>query len=193
MTLKEQVIKNLVDFHGIMEKLKINFFLMDGTLLGLYRDGGLIEGDYDDIDVGIFEEDEPRMRDIIPAMEEAGFFNNKSFRLKGMIEGLSFKRWVNHIDIFLVHRKGNEAFNLARNCCKIGSLDYMAYIYPAECFEKLGEIFFEGMMFKIPCKTDRFLAARYNENWRTPHMRTEGFDMCNVKQNKALRGNYEYE
>ena len=192
MTLKQQALKNLEDLNDIMLEAGVDFFLMDGTLLGVYRDGDLIPGDYDDIDVGIREKDEPKMRRIIERAEKYGFTLYKTFELKEKTEGISIKRWANHIDIFLVHRKGDEAFNLGRNCCKIGSLPYMAYVYPAECFEKLDEIFFEGMMFKIPCKTDRFLAARYNENWRTPHRRGDGFDFKDLKQNKAIRGDYKF-
>lgn len=176
-----------------MAEADVKFFLMDGTLLGIYRDGDLIEGDYDDIDVGIFEKDERKIKKIIEMAEKLGFQLFKKFELKGKTEGISLKRWANHIDIFLVHKKGDEAFNLGRNCCKIGSLDYMAYVYPVECFEKLDDIFFAGLDYKIPTKTDKFLEARYNKDWRKPHLRTEGFDMCSIKQNNALMGNYEYE
>ena len=192
MELRYQAYKNLEDLHLIMLEAGVDFFLMDGTLLGIYRDGDLIAGDYDDIDVGIFKKDEPKMKRIIETAEKYGFQLFKQFKLKGNTEGISIKRWANHIDIFLVHRKGDEAFNLGRNCCKIGSLDYMAYVYPAECFEKLDEIFFAGVAYKIPTQTGKFLEARYNKDWQKPHLRSEGFNMCSIEQNNALKGDYDY-
>lgn len=195
MTLREQAVKNLLDFDKLMKKYQINYFLMDGTLLGLYRDGDLIAGDYDDIDVGMTESDWKKISQNTKIFKEEGFQMFKSFVLNQNQEGMSIKRWANHIDIFLVHKnkEKGEAFNLGRNCCRLGSREYMAYVYPLECFEKFNSLQFEGIEFVIPSETDKFLSARYNEDWKKPHLRTEGFNMCSVEQNKALKGDYDYE
>ena len=52
-------------FKIIMDGLKVDFFLMGGTLLGLYRDKSLIKHD-NDIDIGLMEdiELEPLMKNL---------------------------------------------------------------------------------------------------------------------------------
>lgn len=189
-SLKEQALKNLVDFKAIMKQLSVPFYLMDGALLGAYRDCDLIRNDYDDIDVGIPEEYEHWANEIYKWCQNNGFTSGKRFEHDGKFEGGSVSRNGNHIDFFIIHKKDDDAFNLARNFLPNNQLPYMAYVYPRECFDIPNKITFKGMEFYAPLDIEKFLTARYGQ-WRTPLIREEGFDWLNQEQNPALRINYK--
>ena len=58
-----------------MNRLNIPFFLSSGTLLGYYREGKILDHDYD-LDVGIFKRDYTLR--IIDEMENEGFNNYRN-------------------------------------------------------------------------------------------------------------------
>ncbi len=190
LSLKDQALKNLVDFKAVMDSLSVRFCLMDGTLLGAYRDRDFIPGDYDDSDVGIPEKYAHFANEIYKLCKEAGFESHKRFDYKGNFEGGSVSRNGNHVDFFIIHKKDKDAYNLGRNFLETQLHSYMAYVYPRECFDKMDTIIFKGMRFLCPSQTEKFLTARYG-NWRVPLTREKGFDWLDQKQNPALKGNYE--
>ena len=51
MDLRMQAFKNLLTANEIFKQLKIPYMVSSGLLLGLYRDGDIIPGDEDDIDL----------------------------------------------------------------------------------------------------------------------------------------------
>jgi len=188
-SLREQALKNLIDTKEVFEELKIPFCLMDGTLLGAYRDGDFIAGDYDDSDVGFSAEYFEKAPLIIKKFEERGFNKLKQFDYKEKFEGGAVMRKGNHVDFFCVHLKGKDAYNIGRNFLD-KSNDYMAYVYPIEGFTKFDKLIFKGMKFNIPNNVEDFLKARYGE-WKTPTRRGEGFSWLNREQNPCLTTNYE--
>ena len=190
LDLKEQALKNLVDFKDVMDKLGVPFCLMDGTLLGAYRDRDFIRNDYDDSDVGIPESFQDWANEIYKYCKDAGFEGHKRFDHEGKFEGGSVERNGSHMDFFIIHKKGNDAYNLGRNFLPENKKSYMAYVYPRECFDKRQRMIFKGMSFLIPYNPEKFLTARYGD-WKKPLTRLEGFDWLSQQQNPALKGNYE--
>ena len=61
--LHKQLYLLLEEFHKIILKCDISYFLDSGSLLGCYRNGEIIKHD-DDIDVCLFEEDFPKLKKI---------------------------------------------------------------------------------------------------------------------------------
>jgi len=188
--LKEQALKNLIDVKGAFDELGIPFCLMDGTLLGAYRDGDFIKGDYNDIDIGFDAKYSKKISLIIDKIEERGLKKIWGTDLRGKVVGRKVARGRNHVDIICIYKKEKEAYNLGRNFLPNNSKEYMAYVHPIECFKNFSKLIFKGMEFNIPNKVENFLKARYG-NWKTPIRRGEGFHWLNIKQNPNLTANYE--
>lgn len=190
INLKEQALKNLIDVKGAFDELEIPFCLMDGTLLGAYRDGDFIKGDYNDIDIGFDAKYSKKISLIIDKIEERGLKKIWGTDLRGKVVGRKVARGGNHVDIICIYKKEKEAYNLGRNFLPNNSKEYMAYVHPIECFKNFSKLIFKGMEFNIPNKVEDFLKARYG-NWKTPIRRGEGFHWLNIKQNPNLTANYE--
>jgi len=189
-SLKEQALKNLIDVKEAFDELRIPFCLMDGTLLGAYRDGDFIKGDYDDIDIGFDAKYSKKISLIIDKIEERGLKKIWGTDLRGKLVGRKVARGRNHVDIICIYKKEKEAYNLGRNFLPNNSKEYMAYVHPIECFKKFSKLIFKGMEFNMPNKVEDFLKARYG-NWKIPIRRGEGFNWLNIKQNPNLTANYE--
>ena len=191
ISLKEQALKNLIDTRAVFDRLGIPFCLMDGTLLGAYRDGDFIAGDYDDIDIGFDAEYFDKASAIFAEFLKMGFKKNRpQWDFRGRFEGGTVARDGSHIDFFCFHKEKDVAYNLARNALPDKSKEYMTYLHPVECFERFERLIFKGMEFNIPNKPESFLRSRYGD-WETPIRRGEGFNWLNLEQNPCLTTNYE--
>lgn len=56
----------------LFERQGINYWLDSGTLLGLMREGKLLEHD-EDIDIGLWKEEEEALQRVLPIVEEMGY------------------------------------------------------------------------------------------------------------------------
>lgn len=191
-SLKEQTLRNLVDTKQVFDELKIPFCLMDGTLLGAYRDGDFIAGDYDDIDISFDAKYFDRVPLIFKKFEEAGLRKFKQWDFRGGFEGGAVIRGGNHVDFYCIHkhRNGKEAYSLGRKSLPNDSKPYRAYVYPIEHFTKFDKLIFKGMEFNIPNKVESLLEVRYGD-WKTPTGRSKGFHFLNMEQNPNLTMDYE--
>ena len=71
--LKQEIYSDILSkTEKVMNRLNIPFFLSSGTLLGYYREGKILDHDYD-LDVGIFKRDYTLR--LIDEMENEGFNN----------------------------------------------------------------------------------------------------------------------
>lgn len=134
------------------------YFVVDGTLLGLVREGGFISRDYD-IDFGMWAEDyDPK---LVDAMAAAGF----AFRgFKGKPDNglvLKFGRDRIPIDIALYYREGGHAWAAAYK----GQDLQMRYRYPAFGTEPASLC---GVPVFVPSPPEAYLQAIYGRNWRWP-------------------------
>ena len=86
-----------------LEKHKINYWLDSGTLLGLVRDGKLIEGD-NDIDISVLETEVNKLNDLIinNMSLKKFYFNGKCFKVNLMPTTNNFNL---KIDINVFYKK----------------------------------------------------------------------------------------
>jgi len=189
---KQQAVDNLLCFAEIMQSNDVPFCLMEGTLLGAYRDKDFVKYDYDDVDLGILHQDWPFTVSgkVLLQFAGAGFTVVKAFTHEGLLEGICLSRGNNHIDIMRVHVVGGAAYNLAR--CRFLDLPLViAYEYPAECFTSFDMIEFLERDFCIPHNTEEALVARFLD-WQRP-VRRENYNYLDPKQVPCIRATWPKE
>ncbi len=144
--------ENLIIANEILTENKTSPFLLYGTLLGVFRDKQLIEGD-NDIDIGCnFRSFIANKENIISNFNLKGFFlakENKSL--------VTFVRKNEHIDLYLF-----------RKIPILGSFFSMNFYIPQRYLSNLKEIIFCDKKFLIPQHTELFLKYCYGNDWRTP-------------------------
>lgn len=73
---KEKCYQIIKDVDECMRKHNIFYYMSEGTALGLYRDGDLVEWD-DDVDFGIFEKDYEKFKNLfVPDIDKKGYMYN---------------------------------------------------------------------------------------------------------------------
>jgi len=147
-----------------LERFGKQLFLMYGTLLGHYRDGGFIPGD-DDFDSGFMAEAadpesvKAEVLGMILALVEAGFsvsFNRRGrlFRLHGRGAGAAGP----HIDVHSFWCQGGKVYAHNDFCAAERREQYLP---AAE-----GEL--EGVRVFVPAEPEVFLAHHYGPGWKVP-------------------------
>jgi len=187
--LKEQAELNLRDLYLVTKEHKINFCLMDGTLLGAYRDKDFCVNDYDDLDIGILDEDYDVSAEIlVEGLSELGFEKKKELIHNGKLEGFGLERGGSHFDVIRVNRhpKRAECYNVGRT---EGEHKIMAFVYSSKHFDKFGKIKFKGLWFKTPYDPDGFLTERYG-NWNHKIERP-AFEWWTQSNNNSIREDYD--
>lgn len=158
----EQLKQNLKDTREIADELEIPLILDCGSLLGVYRDGGVIKGDEDDVDFAVpYDVAEFKMLKIIRAFEKRGF---ELHRLRPTV--ITMKRGGSKID-FLFYRELEDEYyiTLYHNKRPFGLLT------KKHQWDNLGLIDYYGVTFLCPEDIEAHLAFRYGKDWRTPKLR----------------------
>ena len=138
-------LENLILVRDVLSALKVRYFLSDGTLLGLTRNGRFIEWD-NDIDVGILAEDfNVRTFGLCAAgMKQNGF----SYHFRGGWKKNLTARWLRQnvqVDFFFYFRLGDQrVFRL------FDTDEIIEYRYPAKLIEELVPVNFYGLSFMVP-------------------------------------------
>lgn len=143
------------------------FFVMYGTLLGIYRDNKLIRGDMD-IDIGIFlkggiidissfrkymRKNKVELRHSFE-VDQLGVIQD-TFILKGVRIDVAYLRHDNNCDIsYLTYDDRNELNKVL--------------LFPFHKIEKTRNYNFEDNMVRIPYDPEQYLEDTYGSNWRTP-------------------------
>jgi hypothetical protein len=83
--MKEFIDKQLNWITDILDENEIDYFLNDGTLIGIMRDGGLIPWDRD-IDIAILEKDVSKMGPVLKKAKLKGYSAGKS-SYRGLTSG----------------------------------------------------------------------------------------------------------
>jgi len=159
---KEQRWKILLEMKEILDSLNIPFFLTCGTALGAVREpDGFIERD-SDVDLGILENYENRIPEIIKKGEEKGWevgiWYDPTLNGKGKIISF-FKDGYELVDIGVYYREGEYYWH----CINFG--DCVQEFVPI--FE-FGKIKIRNVEFNIPSPSEKYLEAIYGKNWRIP-------------------------
>lgn len=176
---------NLLEFQRAMVRAQIPFYLIAGTLLGAYREGDFIDGDEKDIDVAVMERHFARIDDIHQSLTDAEFVRSKVFTVKDKVEGVTWQRGSNHIDIACMHLKDGRAYHLGRSAGQHGLPRVFACVYPGRCFTFASLcIEFLGQEFIIPNDPELFLSANYG-TWKTP-IAPKDFDYLDIKHRPCI-------
>ena len=156
---KKKLERVLVKVKQSFDKHKIPFWLIGGVVLGLVREKGFIENDFD-IDLGISSEDVARA--IRCCKNELGVVEVRE--KDGVVRCIKTQREGIKIDVLIFRRKKEMRYIVA-HCENIG---YVYHVYPSKLFRELEEIIFLGQKFKVLSPVEEYLECEYGADWRTP-------------------------
>ena len=166
-------IGTVIKFLKILKPQNIDFFLMDGSLLGAVRQGSFA-GRPKDIDFGIKEDKFPKLLDAIPLLKKIGakfvrerFYKNKLTRLQIEFPGML-------VDIGIYRKKNVEGKEMW------GNEDETKWIEKTErgSGQKFDSLTFPmdnlipikvyGREFLAPPNPEIYLEKKFGKNWRIP-------------------------
>lgn len=190
---KADAIRNLRDFHQTAKRVRLPYVLIDGTLLGAFRDGDFCEGDEDDIDIGVLSEDYELVETLELHLKKRGFQVDDHFYFGDRLEGVKLKRGASHFDVVRIshHPTEPECYSVGRVVRKTprgNIMDAIAFVYPEHHHFGFDTIEFYGMNFRIPADPEGFLSVRYGD-WRTPVTRASGFNWYE-QGHRSIRDSY---
>tara|TARA_B100000963_G_scaffold352200_1_gene365005 strand:+ start:3163 stop:3855 length:693 start_codon:yes stop_codon:yes gene_type:complete len=169
--LKQEIYTDILSkTEKVMNRLNIPFFLSSGTLLGYYREGKILDHDYD-LDVGIFKKDYTVR--LIDEMEKEGFYNyrnlgdvERGFEMSFYLPKSKIGKYAK-IDIF-VHNNEQIGFKKYMYWASYRKPDYVKRIkYRVSAFN-IKPIKFNGVRVGIPSDTELYLREHYGSDWKTP-------------------------
>ena len=162
----------LEDIAKILDKLKIDYWLEGGTLLGVRRENRLLPWD-NDVDLSLMVLDRKNENELISALKKSGFrvrlrkyesdhdyckkddsrlIKIRKSYLFGLIKGAVC------LEIFIKYKVGDKAY------WKIG--DVVKNV-PYKYYAKTKKVEFNNYRYSIPELTDEYLTYRYGD-WQTP-------------------------
>jgi hypothetical protein len=157
-------IETLTLARDALATFNVRHFLIDGTLLGLVREGRFLDKDDEDIDIGVLAEDF--------TIYSFGLFRalmrRKGFSLEHFdgVWGTYFVTvWFRdnlELDVFFYFRRGNQ-----RIAYELDSSHIRGYYYPAWLIENLSPVDFYGKSFMAPKHKEAVLAHQYGD-WTIP-------------------------
>ena len=127
-----------------------SYWLASGTMLGLYREGDLIEWDTD-IDVETTE-----IVDL-QRFHDAGFKLLRKMESDRIYQHAFIKKDV-IFDVYYFYKEGKELINYN---------DFGVAVQPYKLFFPRGEFEWKGQKWQVPNDVEEYLELRY-KNWRTP-------------------------
>ena len=157
--------KILFETIDILEKMGVPYFLMHGTLLGLYRDQAIIAED-SDMDIGI------KMEDFRIHLDEMiDVFSAKGFRVRPISKPCKRIRtlWLYKYDT-IMDLMGYFLYKDKRFCLSQAK-ENVAWYHSAKFFNSYTTLTFKGKVLPIPNDTEGLLAEAYGEDWRIPQSR----------------------
>jgi len=181
--MTEQIVfNNLLDFHKAAENAGVKYWLCEGLLLGIYRDGGPIKGDEDDTDVGIELIGEKKRKKFILELKKRGLepcnlggkIRDKNC-VEGRLESIQVCRDGNRIDISLVRDSGEIQYMVSK--------DYHL-VFPGKFFSGDNTIEWKGKTFNTVNNIVDFLEYKYR-NWKIPKLRGDGYQYSDRSLNRA--------
>jgi phosphorylcholine metabolism protein LicD len=147
--------KELFELVKILDQNKINFFLWGGALLGIKRDGKLLEWDWD-IEIGLFEKDlKKNWIKILQILNQNNFniYYKDYFQLK-----ISFTKY-SHQETSSLSLIGWRFDFLTNNYIR------KRLSVPKFFFDNMQKISFKDYLFNCPNPVEEFLEFFYG-NWK---------------------------
>lgn len=142
--------ENLLDFHSILNKEKIEFGIIYGTLLGAVREKGFIVHD-EDIDLYIKDVDKDNFLSLLFKLKQIGF---NVARYDGSL--ISLIRNNDYIDVYFFKK---NIFN--KWICN-------GHVIESQYLDNYNKIDFLGETFNIPSNHIMFLESCYGKSWNIP-------------------------
>ena len=163
------ILHTLIKFLKILEKEKIEFFLTGGTLLGAVRQESF--ADVRDIDLGIREDQFPKLLNAIPVLVKNGVQNVKKNPDKTKRLQILFHFVI--IDIPVYKKK-----MIGQNKLWIGEEDdfkgnYNGFTFPINDLENLIIVKAYGKKFLSPANPEIYLEKAYGKDWKIPKLRAK--------------------
>jgi phosphorylcholine metabolism protein LicD len=150
----------LFDIVDAFELYGVNYRVVFGTLLGIYRDGQIIKGDHD-MDLAVLESDADKIYKAINFL-----IKTKNFKLF-FVHQLAFKVLKNNVycDIFVFDKNYEYKWD-NRWYFKLFEDD----------FKKNNIIEFDNKKLKTVYDIEKFLVTYYGKDWKTPANRGAWFN-----------------
>ena len=150
----QQSTSNLLTTIDVLENLEIKYCLVFGTLLGIYRDGDLIEHDTD-TDIAVWIKEESKLIKTVEKMEENELMLTRFDR-----NIISFTRGGDYIDLYLYRRKNDELNEL---CC----IETWGTLTPSD-FLKNNTVRFNDRDLACPTNPEDHFQKLYGSDWNIP-------------------------
>lgn len=151
----------LINFLKILEKEKIDFFLIDGSLLGAVRQESFA-GRPTDIDLGIKEDQFKKLLNVIPLLIKKGARSIKKDDKLSVLQ-IMFRYTLVDIKVF---KKKNQMW--IGECDKYYGEKFKGITFSIEDLEHLVPINLYGRKFLSPSNPEIYLEKKYGRHWRIP-------------------------
>ncbi|NQT62578.1 MAG: LicD family protein [Candidatus Marinimicrobia bacterium] len=174
----DQAESMLFGIADILNTQRSHWWLEGGTLLGLFRDGKLLDWDHD-IDLGLKFESEAQISKLIVELKKTpyyikildfpqkeGLWNLGNIRLiKIYPRRFYFFHTDLCLDLFVFYR---EAFEDETDPVYKYVVHQRNGYHSASILDDLTDLFHKGHRLGRPGQTETFLANKYGDNWSTP-------------------------
>ena len=168
----------------------IPYWLDFGTLLGSYREQGVISTDYD-LDIGILDDYADDVKQIIDKGIEEGKWSNPRWLWKdgeiyqlmfpnifsGEVRG-TYETRIFYLDIYFYKARNNRVYALHWNHDGIER-----YKLPLSNIKNLGRGKFDKYEFNVPYDVPSILRMRYGENYMIPQLKNGNIDWAHSTNN----------
>jgi len=173
---RQQSFQNLLDIKQICKEADIFFWIQNGLLLGLYRSGDCIEGDENDVDIGIDYKDMHRFVDVLPKFQELGFRTRVTKTPYKDVVTIALK--INATKVHVHVNCKNEDMDITyQPMNKKGGV----FVFTPEIYHMgFSEIEWQGERFNCPKNIEYYLVERYGD-WKTPILKSDGWGMYDNK------------
>lgn len=153
-----------------LNKNDIMAFADFGTLLGLIREGKLLNGD-GDIDIGIVVNDNNTLRKADLIMEEMGYKLLREFTINNDITEQSYLK--NHIKIdfqiyFLVDKDDMFCYLFYNPSGDAREKQWKSVIKKCPRVKAVKEITIQDHKIFVPTNAEEIISYKYGANWRIP-------------------------
>lgn len=155
---------NLLLFTRFLNENRISYFLSGGTLLGAVRQGSFA-GRPGDIDLGILEDDEIKLLELLPQLGKLNFVRDPMYA--HFEDKIVFTKWrTPHVDI-MVYRPLNRMSEVSgTSFCHVNA-SAKKFICSID-FSELRTASIFDYKFPVPKNAEEFIANQYGESWRVP-------------------------
>ena len=156
--------QNLFKICDVLDSNNIDYMVFYGTMLGLHREGKIIEND-DDIDILISVSDYQKVLDVLKSnwLIMSKNVNKMFIQVRNIIDDVK-----SYIDIYFYYDSGYnyvvEPWNFAGRYMDRETHLHIPknLIFPTNTFE------YEGKLIKVPNETELLCQFLYGENYKIP-------------------------